>query len=344
MKRRMFSTAVVAAVATILTAAGAHAQIKLVFNSFAPPTYVFNQGMIDAWAKKVEKVTEGRVVVEIPAATLAPPQQQWEMVTQGVADGAYSFNGWLLKRLLLPQIAHLPFATPTSEAMARALWRTQKKFFEPANEYEGVVLIGYFGSPAPHIWAGVNEKPFAAIDDLKGVKTWSPPGDNARALEKIGAVIVSGPAVRSYEIISKGIVQAWGGHNFDGVYAFNVTQFASAVTEIPGGIGSASFSIFINKDKWASIPKKDQDLIMSVSGEELAKLNRVFDEKEARARERLKAEGKVKVLSASDSLMADLRKQWAFLEDEWIANANSRKIDGKAALQYFKEQVKELAR
>ena len=322
----------------------AQAQIKLTFNSFAPPTYVFNQGMIDVWAKKVAQITEGRVIVEIPATTLAPPQQQWEMVTQGVADGAYMFNGWAIKRLVLPQIAHLPFATPTSEAQARALWRTQKKFFEPANEYEGVVLIGYFGSPAPHLWAAQNEKPFVGIGDLKNTKTWSPPGDNARALEKIGAVIVSGPAVRSYEIISKGIVQAWGGHNFDGVYAFNVAQYASSVTEIPGGIGSASFSIFINKDKWASIPKKDQDLIMSVSGEELAKLNKVFDDKEARARGRMKTEGKVKMLTASDSLLAELRKQWAFLEDEWIANANARKIDGKAALQYFKEQVKELSR
>jgi TRAP-type C4-dicarboxylate transport system substrate-binding protein len=341
---RRIITGLAASIVVIATGGLAQAQIKIVFNSFAPPTFVFNQGMIDVWAKKVAQVTEGRVVVEIPATSLAPPQQQWEMVTQGVADGAYIFNGFALKRLLLPQLAHLPFATPTSEAQARALWRTQKKFFEPAKEYEGVELIGYFGSPAPYLWAANNQKPFMSIDDLKGIKTWSPPGDNARALEKMGAVIVSGPAVRSYEIISKGIVQAWGGHNFDGSYAFNVAQFADAVTVIPGGIGSASFSIFINKDKWASIPKKDQDLIMSVSGEELAKLNRVYDEKEVKSRARMKAEGKVKVLEASDSLMAELRKQWAFLEDEWIANANSRNIDGKAALQYFKDQVKELSR
>lgn len=343
MKHRFLRVSAVLVVAAA-AATAAHAQTKIVFNSFAPPTFVINQGMIDAWAKRVEKVTEGRVVVEIPATSLAPPQQQWEMVTQGVADGSYIFNGFALKRLLLPQIAHLPFATPKSEAQAVALWRTYKKYFEPANEYEGVVLIGYFGSPAPYLWSADKDKPIVTMNDLKGVKTWSPPGDNARALEKLGAVIVSGPAVRSYEIISKGIVQAWGGHNYDGAFSFNVTQFAASVTEIPGGIGSASFSIFMNKDKWASIPKKDQDLIMSVSGEELGKLNRVWDEREIKARERMKTEGKVKMLNASDALMADLRREWAFLEDEWIANANSRKIDGKAALQFYKDQVKELSR
>ena len=344
MNNRIYWTGLAAVAAIGLATNAAQAQIKIVFNSFAPPTFVLNQGMIDVWAKNVAKVTEGRVVVEIPATSLAPPQQQWEMVTQGVADGTYIFNAFALKRLLLPQIAHLPFATPTSEAQAVALWRTYKKFFEQANEYDGVVPIGFFGSPAPHLWSLDKDKPIRSADDLKGVKTWSLPGDNARALEKLGAVIVSGPAVRSYEIISKGIVQAWGSHNYDGASSFNVTQFAASVTHIPGGMGSASFSIFMNKDKWASIPKKDQDLIMSISGEELAKLTRVWDEREVKARARLKAEGKLQMLEASDAFMADLRKQWAFLEDEWVANANSRKIDGKAALQFYKDQVKELSR
>jgi TRAP-type C4-dicarboxylate transport system substrate-binding protein len=109
-------------------------------------------------------------------------------------------------------------------------------------------------------------------------------------------------------------------------------------------MGSASFSIFMNKDKWASIPKKDQDLIMSVSGETLARSTKVWDERDAKAREKLKAEGRVQMSVASDELMAELRKRWAFLEDEWVENANSRKIDGKAALQYYKDQVKELTR
>lgn len=334
----------IAAVLATGVAGTASAQTKIVFNSFAPPTFVFNQGMIDVWAKNVAKVTEGRVIVEIPATSLAPPQQQWEMVTQGVADGTYIFNAFAQKRLLLPQIAHLPFATPTAEAQAVALWRTYKKFFEQANEYEGVVPIGFFGSPAPHLWSFDKDKPIRSAADLKGVKTWSLPGDNARALEKLGAVIVSGPAVRSYEIISKGIVQAWGSHNYDGASSFNVTQFAASVTHVPGGMGSASFSVFMNKDKWASIPKKDQDLIMSISGEEIAKLTRVYDEKEVKARARLKSEGKLQMLEASDAFVADLRKQWAFLEDEWVANANTRKIDGKAALQFYKDQVKQLAR
>ena len=327
-----------------LTAGPAQAQIKIVFNSFAPPTFVINQGMIDAWAKNVARVTEGRVIVEIPATSLAPPQQQWETVTQGVADGAYIFNAFAQKRLLLPQIAHLPFGTPSAEAQGIALWRTYKKFFEPANEYDGVVFLGFFGSPAAHLWSMDKAKPIVVADDLKNVKTWSLPGDQARALEKLGAVIVSGPAVRSYEIISKGLVQAYGGQTYDFSYSFNIAQYATSVTHVPGGMGSAAFSVFINKDKWNSIPKRDQDLIMSVSGEELAKLGRVWDTRDNEARERMKREGKVSMTTASGALLNDLRKTWAFLEEEWIANAATRKIDGRAALKYYFDLTKELAR
>jgi TRAP-type C4-dicarboxylate transport system substrate-binding protein len=343
MTSRLFRIAAAAGLSACLAAGAAHAQTKIVFNSFAPPNFVFNQGMIDVWAKKVGEITEGRVVVEIPATSLAPPQQQWEMVTQGVADGAYIFNAFAQKRLLLPQIAHLPFVTPSAVAEGVALWRTHKKFFEAANEYEGVVLIGFFGSPPPYMWSMKEGHQIVAIDSLKGVKTWSLPGDNSRAMDKLGAVIVSGPAVRSYEIISKGIVDAYVGHNYDGGQSFNVTQFATSVTEIPGGIGSASFSIFLNKDKWDSIDKRDQDLIMSISGEALARSGSIWDDREKTAREKAKSEGRLEILTASDQLMADLRQAWSFLEDEWIANANSRGVDGKAALEFYKQTVAEIA-
>jgi TRAP-type C4-dicarboxylate transport system substrate-binding protein len=344
MVTRVFGVGVAAALAATLSIGTAGAQTKIVFNSFAPPTFVINQGMIDAWAKKIEKVTEGRVVVEIPPTTLAPPQQQWEMVTQGVADGTYIFNAFAQKRLLLPQVAHLPFVTPSAMAQGIALWRTYKKFFEAANEYEGVVFLGFFSAPAGHLWSMDKDRPINTANDLKNIKTWSLPGDQARALEKLGAVIVSGPAVRSYEIISKGIVNAYGSHSYDSAYSFNVAQFATSVTEIPGGMGAASFSVFMNKDKWKNIPKRDQDLIMSVSGEELAKYGKVWDDRERAAREKMNQEGKIKMTIASDGLMNDLRKAWAFLEDEWIGNAASRKVDGRAALKYLADQTKELAR
>ena len=115
------------------------------------------------------------------------------------------------------------------------------------------------------------------------------------------------------------------------------------MTLVPGGIGAAAFAVFLNKAKWDSIPKRDQDLIMSVSGEEIAKLTKVWDDREAAALARAKQEGRLQITTASPQLMADLQKSWVFLQDEWIANAATRNVDGKAALKYYLDTVKELS-
>ncbi|MDP7625961.1 MAG: TRAP transporter substrate-binding protein DctP [Rhodospirillales bacterium] len=321
----------------------ANAKTTIIFNSFAPPKFVINQGMIDVWAKEIARVTEGRIKVRIPAKSLAPPQQQWEMVTQGVADATYIFNGFARKRLLLPQIGHLPFGTTSARAQGVAMWRAHKKFFEKANEHKGVAFLGYFGSPAAHVFS-MTDKPIRAAADLKGVKTWSLPGDQARALAKLGAVIVPGPAVRSYAIISKGIVKAYGGQNHDSIYAFNVAQFAKSATHIDGGMGSAAFSVFMNQKKWDGIPKRDQQLITSVSGEKLAEYGAVWDKRSDASLARMKKEGKITHTLASPAFMAELKKAWKFLDDEWIANAAKRGVDGPAALKFYRQLTRQLVK
>jgi len=43
-------------------------------------------------------------------------------------------------------------------------------------------------------------------------------------------------------------------------------------TFFPGGFYSSAFGFFMNEDKWNALPKQDQDALLSVSGEVLARL------------------------------------------------------------------------
>jgi TRAP-type C4-dicarboxylate transport system substrate-binding protein len=101
-------------------------------------------------------------------------------------------------------------------------------------------------------------------------------------------------------------------------------------------MGSAAFSAFMNQQKWDGLAKQDQEAIMGESGEKLAKLSTVWDDLETKDCKRMRSEGKIEMLNASDKMVANLKKAWAFLEDEWVDNANSRHIDGKAALARYK--------
>ena len=52
----------------------------------------------------------------------------------------------------------------------------------------------------------------------------------------------------------------------------------------------------------------------------------------------------VQIRDASAALLADFRKRLATLETNWLADAARKKVDGKAALAYLREQVRALER
>jgi TRAP-type C4-dicarboxylate transport system substrate-binding protein len=165
----------------------------------------------------------------------------------------------------------------------------------------------------------------------------------ARALDKVGASVVPGPAVRIHDIVSKGVVDAFIGIGPYHAEAYNAGQFAKSITLLPGGISAPSFSVILNKNKWAQIPKADQDLVMSVSGEALARASAVYDQANTESLERLEKAG-TKRITASVELVAQLKERWAFLEEEWIASAAKRGVDGKAVLAFYRQQLEQAGR
>lgn len=114
MNRLASSVATLAVVAMgTLASAPAMAQsecknVDLLFNYFLPPNHTFYLGGLKPWADDVERLTEGRVTVTFTTASLAPPQQQWGMIIDGIADAALVVDPMESTRLQLPSIAGLP--------------------------------------------------------------------------------------------------------------------------------------------------------------------------------------------------------------------------------------------
>ena len=339
----MFARGLFAALLIVLAAtAGGRAQAAetILYNTFAPPKHVINAGVVHPWLRDFAKATEGRVKVRIPAKNLAPPPRQFDVVTQGIADGAYIFNAFLAKRVPLVQLSIQPLIQTTAEANGVALWRTYKKFFEAKNQFKGVVLLGFFsGTPGNIASMGA---PIRTVDDLKKLKVWSLPATPAKALKLLGVTVVPGPAVRIYPIVSKGTVDAFSGLSVADSYRFKVAQFAKSFTKVEGNIFAPSFSAFVNQAKWNKISKKDRAAIMNMSGEALARRSRNWDLDDAPAEEKFRKDGK-EVINASPAMMKVLRKAWAPIKDEWIAQADKLGVDGKAAYAYFVDQAKKVA-
>src|SRR4030095_14012089 len=79
------------------------------------------------------------------------------------------------------------------------------------------------------------------------------------------------PAPESYELLSSGVAD---GTFFpsESIVSFKLATVVKDATFFPGGFYSSSFGFFMNEDKWNKLSKQDQDAIMSVSGEALARL------------------------------------------------------------------------
>ena len=317
------------------------AETTVLFNVFTPlasPTYT---KVLGPWMAEVEKVTQGRVKMNKPPQSLAPPPEQLNMVRAGVADGAFMFNAFLQRSHPLLQMAFLPGTMTSGKADAVALWRTYQKYFAQKNPYPGIQLLGFFASPPGHIY-NIEKKPIQSLADLKGKKAWSLPGMTAQAMGRTGAAIVPGPAVRMHEIISKGVVDAFCCIEYGDLNAFKVIQYVGAVTEVEGAVFSPKFSVFMSAAKWSQISAADRAAIMNISGEALARRSAGIDEGNAALKKKYIADGGI-LVPATAAFNAELKAAWKPLVEQWMADAAKLGVNGREALDFYLAEAKKVA-
>ena len=333
-RRHLLATAAGVALPTL--PALSHAARPLLFNSFLPPTHPLFGRVLKPWADAVSQATAGRVRFDTPAGSVAPAPQQMDAASKGIIDVGYQFLGNLSDRIKLPQMTNLPLLHVGARASSIALWRTHARFFAPAAEFRDVQLLGLFVMYPATVFT--MKKAIVAPGELKGLKVWSTPGFPARVLEGVGASVVATPAVRSYEIISAGTVDAFASYAVSDAAAFNTLQYAKHVLDLPGHLQAPSFALFMGKQAWAGIAKADQQAVLALSGEALAQRLTAFDDLEAKARQAAAAQG-VAIAAAGAEMVDAVRRAAQPLEQGWLADATRRGVDGRAALDFYRAEA-----
>ena len=328
-----------AAIVAFTTSAAAETRILL--NCFTPPAHVWCDSVKD-WKERVEEVTEGRVRVMIPPKSLAPPPEQMNSVRNGLFDAAFIFNGFAAQELAGGLVSMNPFTgSDSSKANSVAAWRTYQEFFGGIDEYKGVELLGLVVNPGANFYS-MTDEPITSLADATGRKMWALPGATSGILKENGGSVVSGPAAQMTEIIQRGVVDGFVGVPPETAVAFNVLPYAKSVTKTPRSVFTATFSFFINDEKWAEISPEDQELIWSVSGEEFA--NRVGGIFDARNEKGIVAEvASLDILEASDAFYSELQEAGKPFAAKWVGRVTGMGIDGAAMLARYQELVSELS-
>lgn len=337
--KRILVSGLLAAALAMASWTSASAEVLLRFDRWVPPTHHFHTEIMVPWAEEVEKVTEGRVKVEFTSAALGPPNRQFDLALNGVADVTASNHGYTATRFPLTEMVELPFVGDQAEALSVAWWRVYQKHLSKADEHRGVKLITLFVNGPGHLFN--NKRPITALEDVKGLKLRVQGGVTSAIANRLGAVTVAVPATQVYETLSNGVAD---GAFFasDSYRSFKLEKLLTHVTKFPGSLFTSSFFVVMNQKKWDEISPKDQQAIDAVSGEVFArKAGAVWDRYDAMANKLMEENG-IKQVVAEGELLASMKEALAPIEAEWIAKAEKQGVDGAAALKALREEFDRL--
>ena len=318
-----------------IMASGAMAK-DLSLSSWLPPSHPIVANMISPWAANIKKATNGRVNIKVLAKGLGHPKAHFDIARNGMADVAYTCNNYSPGRFLLSGAVELPFLGDSAEALCVAYWRTYKKYFEKANEYKGVKLLGLFTHGPGQIHN--SKKDIKSVADLKGMKFRVSGGIAAEVAKSLGIVGIQKPASKSYEILSRGVAD---GILFpkESIKSFNLLKVVPYTTLVPGGLYNVSFYLVINNKTFNSFSTADQKAVERESGEAFAKLaGRAWDKVDRIGLQAIKDAGN-SVTVASPEFIAEIKHAIKDVEAGWVKKANAKGVDGAAALKFLRAQV-----
>jgi TRAP-type C4-dicarboxylate transport system substrate-binding protein len=330
------AAALAAALGLTLPAA---AQTELTVSLWIPPTHMIAKDIIMPWAADVEKATSGRVRFKLLPKPVANPIQHLDAIRDGLADVGFIAHSYTPQRFPLTRIGVLPFSGDSAVSNSVALWRTYDKYLAGANEHRGVQVFTIYTHGPGVIWN--TKKPIAKIDDLAGLKFRVGGGMAADVGTAIGATVLSKPAPESYELLSSGVV--------DGVFfpaesivSFKLEKLIKHATQFPSGLYSDSHAVIMNEAKWNALPAADKGIILKLSGEALARRAGQAWDKNAEAGWSVAKANNVQVVRADAAFVEAVRSRTAKFEQEWLADAKAKGIDGPKVLAEYRAVLRQL--
>ena len=310
--------------------------VELLINNYLPPKHPFQLHIQGPWGKRVAAETNGSVTIKYSTAAVGPAPKNWQTVTKGLADVVLLANIFQRKRIQLPTVAGFPLSSPSALKTSKALWAAHEKFFKKADEYKGTQLVGSFVLTANVIHS--RKRAVTAVTHLKGYKIRTAPDLATKVIKSLSGVPVPSGPFKVFSLMSKGVVDGalMPSH---ALRAFKLMPHVKFTTDVPGGITNTSFSLLVNGKKWDGMSKTQQAQVMKASGMVVSDGAIGVDKIAAASLEALKKAGG-KVILPDAEFMKALHKQAGIAQADWVKKANARGIDGKAALAFFKSQIK----
>ena len=327
----LVSGAALAALATGLTATSALAQeVTLKLHQFLPAQANVPKLVLDVWADKVEADSDGRIKVErYPSMQLGgTPPELIDQAIDGVADVVWTVVGYTPGRFPGTEVFELPFMMTNARATSQAYWEMLQEHWKDTDFNDVHILAAWVHGP------GIfhTKDPVTTPADLQGMKIRGGSRSVNSLLTELGATPVGLPVPAIPESLSKGVIDGttipW-----EVTTALKVPELVKNHTEFTGNaLYVLTFVLAMNKDKYESLPDDLKKVIDDNSGLEFS----IFaggtqSDADGPARQIAVDMGN-NIITLDAEQTAEWRELSQPIYDQWVADMNSKGIDGQALI------------
>ncbi len=320
---------------TCFFAAGAMAAEKVItlrYSNFFPAMHK-NSIIAEEWSKEVEKRTNGRVKVSYyGGGTLTPAAQTYDSVMKGIADIGNTVLGYTMGKFPLTEILDYPVGYPSGIVATRLANDFYNKF--KPKEFDNVKVL-YFHAQGPGILH--TKKPVKNLEDIKGMKIRTF-GSNAKFVSLLGAAPVGTTMPETYDALRTGVAEG-AMAPIESLQGWKWGEVIKSTTEDFGTAYTATFVVFMNKEKWDSLPPDIQKTIEAIDKEYIEKQGKLWDAIDREGREYTLKRGN-KIIRLTD----EENKRWVArakpLFDEYVKKTNEKGLPGDAAVKFVRDYIK----
>ncbi|WP_321504654.1 TRAP transporter substrate-binding protein [Breoghania sp.] len=328
--RTLIALATAAGVSICMAGAASAADVTLKLHHLLGPKAPAHTQMLEPWAKRVEDSSGGKIKIDIyPSMSLGgKPPQLVGQVRDGVVDIIWTVLGYTAGQFPRTEVFELPFIHTNNLVATNLAMREMLENGMLAEEFKDMHVITL------HVHAGqaihMVDTPVRKPEDLAGKKMRIPSRTGAWILEALGANPVGMPVPDLPQALSKKVVDG-ALIPFEIVRPLKIQELTQYQTEGEGRIrfGTTTFVIAMNKAKYESLPADLKKAIDDNSGIEFSKeVGRVWTKSEVGGVEALKEAGN-EVIELSPEEIDAFKKQLEPVVDRWIADVESKGIDGR---------------
>ena len=339
-KRNFIKTTTASAIAAAMLTGTAWAQeVTLRLHQFLPPPAPVPAQILKPWAAGVEEASGGRIKIEhFDAMSLGGrPPELMDQARDGVVDMSMTVVGYTPGRFPRTEVFELPFMMTNPVATAAAYWEMVETDWQNS-EYKDVKVLGAWvhGPGLVHTKEGVTK-----LEDMEGLTLRGPTRIINDLLGELGAEPVGMPLPAIPEALSKGVVKGtvipW-----EVTTAIRLSELVENHTEFSGNeaLYTAAIVLVMNKAKYDALPDDLKAILDAESGVKLSTFaTQVMWDMDAPAKKIAQDAGNT-IVTLDEAEVARWKEAAKPVVERWIADMDSKGIDGAALIEQARALIK----